>query len=46
MVKCMLNVLTKLGATGCIVKILLEMPKFHAHSSIVYVAIAYTLISL
>jgi len=46
MVKCMLNVLTKLGATGCIIKMLLGMPKFHAQSSIVYVAVAYALISL
>ena len=46
MVKCMLIVLTKLHATGCIVKMLLEMSRFHAHPSIVYVVVAYTLTSL
>jgi hypothetical protein len=42
----MLNVLTKLDATGHIIKMLLEMSRFHAQSSIVYIAVAYTLISL
>jgi len=46
MVKCTLIALTKLHATGCIIKMLLEMSRFHAHPSMVYVAVACTLISL